>query len=273
MTTHIDEISRGERFQFGENWNAFLSTLNNERIYNAEDSLKKMLSLDSLKEKKFLDMGSGSGLFSLAAKRLGAEVYSFDYDPKSVECTKEIKRRYYPNDNDWTIEEGSVLDETYLESLDKFDIVYSWGVLHHTGNMDRALNNAIIPLTKGGLLYITIYNDQGIMSSAWKKIKQTYCSNYFWKTVISLVFIPIFVLRAVCVGLIKYGNPVKYFVDYKEKRGMSIYYDWRDWLGGYPFEVASPEKIFKLYKNAGFRLENITTTNRLGCNQFVFKKL
>ena len=69
------------------------------RIEEAKASLKQMLDVDSLTGKTFLDVGSGSGLFSLAAIMLGVKVYSFDYDPQSVACTTELKRRYFPNDS------------------------------------------------------------------------------------------------------------------------------------------------------------------------------
>ena len=151
---YLTEVSQGERFQFGANWESFLDTLNDERIFQAENSLKEILDVDGLSGKRFLDIGSGSGLFSLAARRLGAKVYSIDYDPKSVACTKELKKRYFANDDSWVIEEGSVLDEDYLASLGKYDVVYSWGVLHHTGNMKKALNNAMLPVSESGLLFI-----------------------------------------------------------------------------------------------------------------------
>src|SRR5438270_7636215 len=121
------------RFQFGKNWSRFLEVLDDERIAEAERSLVEMLEVRDLRGRSFLDVGSGSGLFSLAAKRLGAtRVHSFDFDPNSVACTSELKRRFFAKDPNWTIEQGSVLDKPYLTSLGTFDIVYSWGVLHHT---------------------------------------------------------------------------------------------------------------------------------------------
>src|SRR5438876_9016826 len=149
MSTHAIEIARGERFEFGKNWSRFLILLDEPRIVRAEQSLKQMLEIENLEGRSFLDIGSGSGLFSLAARRLGARVHSFDYDPHSVACTKELRRRYFNNDPDWRIEEGSALDADYIKSVGPFDVVYSWGVLHHTGAMWTALDNAQLPVAAG----------------------------------------------------------------------------------------------------------------------------
>src|SRR5262245_14932037 len=143
------EVAAGERFEFGKNWAAYLKALDETRIVEAERSLADMLETKSLDGKRFIDIGSGSGLFSLAARRMGARVHSFDYDPHSVACARELRRRYFPDDPDWTVEQGSALDEKYLRSLGAFDVVYSWGVLHHTGNMWQALEN-VAPLVADG---------------------------------------------------------------------------------------------------------------------------
>src|SRR5205823_7545247 len=129
---HATEIARGQRFEFGRNWARFLSTLDDRKIEAATHSLEKTLGVESLDGKRFLDIGSGSGLFSLAARRLGARVHSFDLDRECVRCALELRRRYFPADVNWRIEQGSALDREYLTSLGKFDVVYSWGVLHHT---------------------------------------------------------------------------------------------------------------------------------------------
>ncbi len=261
------------RFEFGKNWEHFLKVLDETRIVEAEKSLKKMLEIDCLDEKRFLDIGSGSGLFSLAAKRLGAKVFSFDYDPLCVKCAKELKGRYFPNDPNWTIEIGDVLDKAYLESLGQFDIVYSWGVLHHTGDMWRALGNVTSLVNGGGKLFISIYNDQGFLSKFWKFIKRFY--NGSSKPIKSLLILGIgsfFEARAGIARIIRGQNPLP-FRDWSEKkksRGMSVWHDLVDWVGGYPFEVAKPEKIVELYRKKGFQLVKLTCAGRLGCNEYVF---
>lgn len=260
------------RFEFGKNWQAFLSTLDESRIVEAEKSLRKMLQVEDLEGKRFLDVGSGSGLFSLAAKRLGAQVFSFDYDQDSVNCTQELKRKYFPDDDTWKVEQGSVLDANYMSSLGKFDVVYSWGVLHHTGDMELAFSNVLLPITDGSQLFIAIYNDEGTMSRIWTKIKKIYCSGLLGRFFVLGTLIPLFFLKSVVLGMIRNGAPWGYFRSYKKRRGMSAYYNWIDWFGGYPFEVAKPEEVFHRFLKEGMELENIVTTNRLGCNEFVFKK-
>lgn len=278
MNTYLEEISQGERFQFGANWKSFLATLDDERIKAAENSLKQMLDIDDLAGKTFLDIGSGSGLFSLAARRLGATVHSFDFDPQSVACTNELKRRYYPQDSAWTVEEGSVLDEDYLSGLGKFDIVYSWGVLHSTGNMRKAIDLSASMVMEGGVLFIAIYNDQGRASRRWLVIKKLYNKTHrFVQPLLVILIASLFEFKYASGRLCRGKNPFP-FNDWKQKkkdRGMSAWHDWVDWCGGLPFEVGKPEQIIVPLLKKGYNLQNLTTTEGggWGCHQYVFQRV
>lgn len=270
---HADETRSGERFGFGENWRDFLRTVDEARINVAIDSLKFMLGVETLEGKRFVDIGSGSGLFSLAAHRLGAEVTSFDYDPASVACTSELRKCYGGNSESWRILHGSALDKVFLEKLGVFDVVYSWGVLHHTGNMMEAVSN-VLPMTRnGGLLFISLYNDQGALSSRWRIVKHIYCSGALGKAAMSFVFVPYWAVRSAVSNMVRLRAPWHTFATYKRGRGMSMWHDMHDWLGGYPFETAKPEGIILPIQKQGFTLVNlITQYGSMGCVEYVFRR-
>jgi 2-polyprenyl-6-hydroxyphenyl methylase/3-demethylubiquinone-9 3-methyltransferase len=273
-TSHQSEIDSGKRFAFGKNWAEFLNVLNDDRIAQAVSSLREMLEVDTLDGKTFLDVGSGSGLFSLAARKLGAEVFSFDYDPQSVACTCELKSRYFPDDPCWTVQTGSALDEPYMRSLGEFDVVYSWGVLHHTGDMWEALENVDQNVKAGGLLFLALYNDQGFASKIWWRIKKTYVS--LPKHLRWLVLWPSYVRLWGPTTLRDFLRlkPFETWQEYKRNRGMSPHRDVVDWVGGFPFEVSTPETIFKLHRKKGYELTMLKTCGSgLGCNEYVFKKV
>ncbi|HID76720.1 MAG TPA: class I SAM-dependent methyltransferase [Planctomycetaceae bacterium] len=259
-------------FPFGANWRRFLATLSEERIVRAQRSLAEFLGDGHLEGRSFLDVGCGSGLFSLAARRLGARVYSFDCDPECVACARDLRQRYFPDDPRWTVEQGSVLDAEFLEGLGTFDIVYAWGVLHHTGDMWRAMEAVASRVARGGTLYLAIYNDQGWASRVWRCVKRCYClapRGLRW-----VILIPAAIrlwAPTMLKDLVRHRCALATWRRCGEERGMSPWHDIVDWVGGYPFECARPDAVQAFYVERGFALERLRIRTGRGCNEYLLR--
>lgn len=265
--------SMDERFAFGRNWQRFLERVNEERIAAAEASLRRLLRLDDLAGKSFLDVGCGSGLFSLAARRLGATVRAFDYDPESVAAALELRRRFRPDDEQWLIERGDVLDPGFREQLGKADVVYSWGVLHHTGDLYGALEGAAELVRPGGRLCIAIYNHQPFLTGYWRRVKRLYVA--LPRPLALIASGSYFLFTSAVLGALDLlrGRDPRDRHRRAGPRGMSHYHDVVDWIGGWPFEAARPEEIFRFYRDRGFTLLELTTCGgRHGCNEFLLRR-
>lgn len=249
-------------FSFGENWLNYLDTLTQERFQEAQRSLVELLGTSELTGQSFLDIGCGSGLFSAAALTLGAAtVTSIDVDPKSVAATQQLKTKL-DSPAHWQIQHGSILDKHFVASLPVADIVYSWGVLHHTGAMWPAIENAATRVKPGGTFVIAIYNRHW-SAGFWLWFKRLYNRSSRWLK--ELLVWSLFVPR-VLVRLLKGKAPLK------GPRGMSIYYDAVDWAGGLPYEYASVDEIVDFCTRQGFTLKHSIPTASTGCNQFVFQR-
>jgi SAM-dependent methyltransferase len=228
-------------FSFGKNWENFLHNhFSEERVAMAQKHLLYFLEVESLKGIYFLDIGCGSGIHSLAALKAEAQkIISFDYDHSSVAATQQIKDMCN-NPSNWTILQGSVLDKNFISSLEPADIVYSWGVLHHTGNLWEAVRNAASLITTGGLLYIAIY-EKNKDTDFWIKVKKIYnASPSIIKRIIERLFIANDYFSTLSFAKLK--DSFRH-TNKKRARGMEFWTDLRDWLGGWPYEPATQEEV------------------------------
>lgn len=261
------------RFAFGKNWQRFAGAIAEDEIETAETSLRTMLGVDRLTGRTFVDVGSGSGLFSLAAVRLGASrVYSFDYDVDSVACTSMLKERYAPKATSWQIEQGNVLDDAYVGRLGVFDVVYAWGVLHHTGDLWGAIDHATRLVRPGGSLFMAVYNDQGVRSRLWRTVKRAYCQLPVVRPFIASGSAVYFGTGGVVADMLAGTNPFARYRRRTGRRGMRFWPDLLDWVGGFPFEVAKPSAISDYCKVRGFALRRVVTTRGVGNNEFIFDR-
>lgn len=268
------------RFGFGRNWDDFrANALNPARVAEAVRSQAALVGRERIEGRSFLDIGCGSGLMSLAALRNGAaRVVGFDFDANSVACSEAVRAAATPEEQSrWTILRGSTLDAEFVRSLGEFDVVYSWGVLHHTGEMWKAIETAMIPVrAEGGLFVIALYNkvrgELGTFSSeSWHAIKEAYVRG---GRVRRAALVGAFSAWRFSIALTRLRNPLREVREYQSWRGMSWLHDAVDWVGGYPYEFASVEEVEEFVVARGLRKVTTvpTSENGWGNNEFVFER-
>lgn len=273
LKTESSNADDAPRFGFGKNWDDFIKHhFSEERVNISANHILGFLKTDNLKDKTFLDIGCGSGLHSLAAYKSGAkEIFGFDYDQNSVDATKRL-HQWSGSPQNWSVTQGSVLDESFINSLPLFDIVYSWGVLHHTGDQWNAIRLASTRVKPGGLFYIALYTSDVYepgMPEYWLDVKKRYNNGgWFTKRKMEAHYITKNVL-----GMIRSKqNPLDYILNYKKSRGMSYYTDVKDWLGGWPMEFSSIADVKSFcQEKLGFNLINIKTGE--ANTEYLFQKL
>lgn len=250
-------------FNFGKNWLNYSKTIKDEDLEIMKESLINLIGLENIKDKTFLDIGCGSGLFSIAAKKLRTKkVVGIDILPDSIKSSEENKERF--NVQGIYFKQLSILDNQ-VKTLEKFDIVYAWGSLHHTGEIWKAIENTTHCVENNGLLILAIYNKHWT-SPIWKRIKYFY--NISPKFIKSIMIFAFYYIIATAKSLVTRKNP------FQKKRGMNFYYDIIDWLGGYPYEYASKDKMVDFVDKYGFKLIKFNKAGvPTGCNEFVFKKI
>jgi 2-polyprenyl-6-hydroxyphenyl methylase/3-demethylubiquinone-9 3-methyltransferase len=254
-----------KRFAFGANWESFArNALNADRVAQARADFGSLLRDIEQTDRTFLDIGFGQGLVAAMATEAGARVTAIDID---ADCHKayKITRQYFPGMCDPEILIGSILDRqivTALQQRGQFDIVHSWGVLHHTGDMWRALENAASLVKPGGHLVIAIYARHWT-SAIWKAVKWSYVhAPVFIRRAMVTAFLPLFLVRRQQLGPGRTAT-----------RGMEFRHDLIDWIGGYPYEYASPDEIRSRLSKYGFKLLSFRPTiGMTGCHEYIFER-
>lgn len=263
---------RETHFEFGENWEKYSETIDQKRIDSAVVGMKKLFP-DGLADQSLLDIGCGSGLHSLAALSLGAaSVTAIDIDENSVSTTRRVLAQHAP-DSRWTVQVVSIFDAT-AAVLGQFDVVYSWGVLHHTGDMWRAIERAAALVRPGGRLAIAIYAAT-TCDPLWKAEKKFYVrAPRPMQWLVRQFFMAALLARKACFG----ENPIAYVRNYFELRGMHFSHDVHDWLGGYPYETAGASELIERISALGFKqLRSFALPKTIGlfgsgCAEFVFER-
>jgi 2-polyprenyl-6-hydroxyphenyl methylase/3-demethylubiquinone-9 3-methyltransferase len=260
-------------FAFGQNWREYAKMVTEAQIAEARTGLLRLIRADEMAGKSFLDIGCGSGLHSLVALQCGVEhVVAIDVDENSVSTAHTLLNRFWSRSDKYNCRIGNILTGVGLPE-EQVDIVYSWGVLHHTGAMWEAIEKASRYVKPGGKLIIAIY------------LKTMFCDFWEWEKrfyskASPLLQIPILLgYSTLCVlrMLLKGVNPVQHIRTYNINRGMSWWHDRIDWLGGWPYESATPKDVIEFLKRRGFALEGSYGTARTlgllgsGCAEYVFK--
>jgi 2-polyprenyl-3-methyl-5-hydroxy-6-metoxy-1,4-benzoquinol methylase len=262
---------QASHFAFGDNWASYAREIDEERIGEAQRGLVRLLGEDGLRGRTFLDIGCGSGIHALAAGRLGAaRVVAIDIDPASVETTRALLQRHMP---------GLVRDVRLLsifdlspQSFGLFDVVYSWGVLHHSGAMEEAIDRAARVVAPGGQLAFALYRKTRLCGF-WAHEKRWYSR----ATPRAQKLAQDIYVAAMRVGFwITRRDFAAYIAGYDVKRGMDFWHDVHDWLGGYPYESISPDRVDILMKQSGFQhVRSFTQRQSLGifgsgCDEYVY---
>ncbi len=283
MTT--DPTQLDAHFAFGQNWADYSKSIDEAKIAKACEALTRLVGAD-LSGKAFLDIGCGSGIHALAALRLGAaSVTAVDIDPNSVSTTRKVLSTFAP-DRTWRAEVVSVLSDDFAK-IGTFDVVYSWGVLHHTGDMNRAVANAAKAVKAGGIFCIALYAKTPLCGF-WKLEKRIYSRSskraqaalrgcfYVWLTGLETPRLARRSLQALMRGRV---YDVRGYFQQRD-RGMNFYHDVHDWLGGYPYESATPEEVEFHVSRLGFRTKQTHVLpgyphglQGSGCNEYIFEKI
>lgn len=260
-------------FAFGENWASYSKLIGEPQIEHAKEGLLKLIPAEDFKGRSFLDIGCGSGLHALAASRLGvSRIVGVDIDPNSATTARKILTERNPS-APWQIENISVFDLT-PDHFGTFDIVYSWGVLHHTGDLWQAVSKAAALVAPNGLLAVAFYRET-YLDPFWKLEKRFYTNappsiqNFIKSSYINAF--------RVARAATRQESFADYISKYSSRRGMDFEHDVHDWLGGYPYEAALAPEVDRRMIALGFKAERVFARSKSigifgsGCDEYVYR--
>ncbi len=253
-------------FSFGRNWQSYLESVDDEAVHAALEDINAWLRRSEVQGRRIIDIGSGSGIHSFCFHNLGAaELVSVDVDPASVAATTKMWERAGKPEN-WRVLHGSALDAEFMSGLGTFDLAYSWGVLHHTGSMWEAIDNAQARVAVGGLFWIALYQ-KGPKYQEHLELKQRYnrASDREKKAIINREIRKL-MLKRLLAGKSPFAWNQRY------PRGMDVYHDLIDWHGGLPYEVADVEEVESFLGERGFTLERYVEVPEGGCSIFLLSR-
>jgi 2-polyprenyl-3-methyl-5-hydroxy-6-metoxy-1,4-benzoquinol methylase len=272
----VSETLVGSHFAFGENWSNYAQSVSVDHLAHAANDLRSLLSESAFKGKRFCDIGCGSGIHSVAAAQMGAHVTAIDIDVNSTNTALGLARRFKVEES-VCVSNDSIFDHSL--PLHSFDIVYSWGVLHHTGDMWRAIDLAIDLVSEelGSKFVIALYRKTRLCG-IWRVEKQIYSRS---PALVQGIVRAFYVLFFDAVNVLRRKNPLTYRREYKKKRGMSFAHDVHDWLGGYPYESVKDDEVKNFFSERGFVLEKavLRCPNKTpiglfssGCDEYIFTR-
>lgn len=269
-----DLRSLDSHFSFGKNWRSYANLIDEAKIAKAVDGLRTLIPEADIRGRSFLDIGCGSGLHALSALRLGAaRVHAVDIDPESVATTRDVLAKWAGGSGGgsghWTVETKSILDPAFTQ-LGAFDIVYSWGVLHHTGAMWPAIETAADSVGPDGLFCLALYRTTRL-DRFWRTEKRWYKNaSPRSQSIARGTYDVLFRTAAALTGRRdRVGS---------RGRGMEYWHDMHDWLGGYPYETALAPEVETRLASRGFIAERVfARTLELGlfgsgCDEYVYRK-
>ena len=255
-------------FSFGSNWRKYLAGLNDDNYRSALSYMSSAFGAAGISGRNLVDIGCGSGLFSMAALELGAtSVTSIDVDPTAVACAELLRSRSKRPDC-WDIMRGSILDDEFTTQIPRADRVFSWGVLHHTGDLWAALDQATDMVSPNGLLLLALYN-RTRRPRLILAVKRTYNRTpSLLKPLMRLAYGGAILAKYLVSG----GNPIHYVAHYGKERGMNFWRDVEDWLGGLPYQEVEPEELCPFVEKRGFRLVSTKVRAPGGNNEYLFER-